>query len=111
MAGSFVIEQGKTGKYRFNLRSGNHQVILTSETYDAKSGAQNGIESVRKSAEDDSRFERKTAKDGSRYFVLRATNGEIIGKSEMYKSASGAESGIKSVRANARDAKVIDRTS
>jgi uncharacterized protein YegP (UPF0339 family) len=110
MAGTFVVEAGKTGKIRFNLRSGNHQVILTSETYDTKASAQNGIESVRKNSTDDARFERKTAKDGSPYFVLKAKNGEVIGKSEMYSSTSGRENGIKSVGANAPTAKVVDRT-
>ena len=76
MAGTFVLEVGKTGKFRFNLRSGNHQVILTSETYESKAAAHNGIESVRKNATDASLFQRKTAKDGSAYFVLKAKNGE-----------------------------------
>jgi uncharacterized protein YegP (UPF0339 family) len=110
MAGTFVIEVGKTGKYRFNLRSGNHQVILSSETYDSKAGAENGIESVRKNATDDSQVVRKTAKDGSPYFVIKAKNGETIGKSEMYSSTSGMENGIKSVAANAPSATVVDRS-
>ena len=110
MAGTFVIEAGKTGKIRFNLKAGNHQVILSSETYDTKASALNGIESVRKNSTDDSRYERKTAKDGSAYFVLKAKNGETIGKSEMYTSTSGMENGIKSVAANAPTAKVVDKT-
>lgn len=110
MAGTFVIEVGKTGKYRFNLRSGNHQVILSSETYETKAAAENGIESVRKNATDQSQIMRKTAKDGSPYFVIKAKNGETIGKSEMYSSASGMENGIKSVAANAPTAKVVDRS-
>ncbi|HSP14364.1 MAG TPA: YegP family protein [Thermoanaerobaculia bacterium] len=110
MAGTFVIETGKTGKFRFNLMSGNNQVILSSETYDTKAAAKGGIESVRKNAADDTRFERKKAKDGSAYFVVTAKNGETIGKSEMYSSASGMENGIRSVVTNAPAAKVIDRT-
>ncbi len=110
MPGTFVIEVGKTGKYRFNLKSGNHQVILTSETYESKAAAENGIESVRKNATDDSQVVRKTAKDGSPYFVIKAKNGETIGKSEMYSSTSGMENGIKSVAANAPTAKVVDRS-
>ncbi len=110
MAGTFVIEVGKTGKFRFNLKSGNHQVILSSETYDSKAAAENGIESVRKNATEDASFVRKIAKDGSPYFVIKARNGETIGKSEMYSSNSGMENGIKSVRANAPAAKLVDRT-
>jgi len=110
MSGTFVIETGKTGKFRFNLLSGNHQVILSSETYDSKAAAQGGIESVRKNAADNTRFDRKTAKDGSAYFVVTAKNGETIGKSEMYSSPSAMEKGIQSVVTNAPAAKVQDRT-
>jgi uncharacterized protein YegP (UPF0339 family) len=110
MAGTFVIEVGKTGKFRFNLKSGNHQVILSSETYDSKTAAENGIESVKKNATEDANFVRKTAKDGSPYFVIKARNGETIGKSEMYTSGAGMERGIKSVATNAPTAKVVDRT-
>lgn len=108
MAGKFEIKAGKTGKFRFNLKAGNGQIILTSEAYDTRKAAEGGIASVKKNAGDDKRFERKTAKDGSPYFVLKAANGEPIGKSEMYKTASSMESGIASVGKNAPDAPISD---
>ena len=108
MPGKFEIKAGKNGKYRFNLKSSNGQIILTSESYDSRSGAVSGIESVRKNAGNDSRFERKTAKDGSAFFVLKAANGEPIGKSEMYASKRSMENGIASVGKNAVDATVAD---
>lgn len=108
MAGKFVIKAGKTGKFRFNLKASNGQIILTSEAYDARAGAVKGIASVRKNAGNDARFERKKAKDGSPYFVLKASNGEPLGKSEMYKSNSSMENGIASVGKNAGDAVVVD---
>ena len=111
MAGTFVIEVGKSGKFRFNLKAGNNQVIFSSEQYDSKTAAQGGIESVRKNAADDARFERKAAKDGSAYFVIKAKNGETIGKSEMYSSTAAMENGIASVKTNAPAAKVVDQTS
>lgn len=55
-----------------------------------------------------SRFERKTAKDGSPYFVLKAANGEIIGKSEMYSSVAAMENGIASVVKNAAEGEIVD---
>lgn len=110
MPGTFVIEQSRNGKFKFNLRAGNNQVILTSGMYEAKASALNGVESVRKNVADDSRFTRKTAKDGSAYFVLTAANAEVIGKSEMYASKSSMENGIRSVKTNAASAKLIDRT-
>jgi hypothetical protein len=110
MAGSFVIEKGSTGKYRFNLRAGNNEIILTSEAYEAKAGAENGIESVRKNSQDDARFTRKNAKSDSPYFVLTAANGQVIGTSEMYTSTAARENGIKSVATNAPGAKVVDKS-
>ncbi len=111
MAGTFVIEVGKTGRYRFNLKAGNSQIILSSEQYESKAAAKDGIEAVRKNAADDGSFVRKAAKDGSAYFVIKARNGEILGKNEMYSSKSGMENGIKSVATNAPTAKVVDRSS
>lgn len=85
---------------------GNHEVILTSENYTSEAAAQSGIESVRKHAPTDANYERKTAKDGSPFFVLKASNGQTIGKSEMYSSAAAMEGGITSVKANAPTAPV-----
>jgi uncharacterized protein YegP (UPF0339 family) len=110
LPGTYVISKTKNGKFTFNLRAGNNQVILTSQPYAMKRGATQGVESVRNNGPKDARFERKTAKDGTVYFVLTATNGEVIGKSQMYASAATMENGIASVKKNAADAKVVDRT-
>ena len=50
MAGKFVLKQGSSGKYHFNLVAGNGQVIATSEAYERKVSALNGIESVKTNA-------------------------------------------------------------
>jgi len=107
---SFVIEKSSTGHFRFNLRAGNNEIILTSESYEAKAGAENGIESVRKLSQDDDRFKRKTARDGSPYFVLTTATGEVIGTSELYSSVAAMENGIKSVAANAPVSVLVDKT-
>lgn len=104
--GKFIISTRKNGEFQFNLKAANGQVILSSEGYSSKAGCQNGIESVRKNAQDDSKFERLTAKDGRSYFNLKATNGQIIGSSQMYESDNGMEKGIESVKNNAPDASV-----
>jgi uncharacterized protein YegP (UPF0339 family) len=41
-----------SGKFRFNLKSTNGQVIGTSQNYDSESGRDNGIVSVARSAPD-----------------------------------------------------------
>jgi uncharacterized protein len=50
MAAKFVVKKGSTGKFRFNLLAANGQVIATSESYESKASAINGIESVKRSA-------------------------------------------------------------
>lgn len=110
MAGKFDLKVSTSGKHMFNLKAGNGQIILTSELYESKAAAVNGIESVKKNASDDGRYERKTATNGAPYFVLKAANGQIIGKSEMYSGTEAMEKGIASVKANAPAAQVEDNT-
>lgn len=50
--GKFVLKQDKAGKYRFNLLATNGQVIASSEAYETKRAALNGVESVKKNAPD-----------------------------------------------------------
>ncbi|MGI8811004.1 MAG: YegP family protein [Pyrinomonadaceae bacterium] len=108
MPGKFVVKTAKNGKVHFNLKATNGQIILTSESYETRASALKGIESVKKNAANAGRFERKMGKDGSPYFVLKASNGEPLGRSEMYKRASSMESGITSVAKNAPDSPVVD---
>jgi hypothetical protein len=98
MAGSFVLQKSQDQKFYFNLRAENEEKILTSEMYNAKPGALNGIESVKKNAGDDSRFQRRQSKAGKPYFVLVAANNEIIGTSEEYSSPEAMENGIAAVK-------------
>ncbi len=110
MASKFEINLAKDGQFYFNLKAGNGEIILTSEMYKAKASCTNGIESVRKNSQDLGKFETREAKDGRGYFVLKATNGQEIGRSQYYKSDSGLKNGIASVSKNAPDAELVDLT-
>ena len=110
MASKFELKKSKNDKFVFNLLAGNGQVILTSEMYDSKASALNGIESVKKNAPNDGRYGRLCAKDGSPYFTLKATNGQVIGQSQMYSSESARDGGIHSCVTNAPGATVDDQT-
>ena len=44
------------------------------------------------------------------YFVLKAANGEPIGKSEIYSSEAAAKNGVESVKKNAAVAQIEDQT-
>ena len=108
MAGKFEMKTAKNGKFFFNLKASNGQTILSIEMYETRKAADNGVASVKKNAGNDARYERKKSNKGEAYFILKAGNGEQIGKSEMYSSAKGMENGIKSVQRNAPDAAVVD---
>ncbi len=108
MAGVFELKATSDGQFVFNLKAGNGEVILTSEHYQAKDSAINGIASVQKNAATDANFERKEASNGDPYFVLKAANAQVIGQSEMYSSEAAMENGIESVKKNAPDATVKD---
>ncbi|MEN9906964.1 MAG: hypothetical protein RLZZ540_105 [Bacteroidota bacterium] len=109
--GKFVITKRVNGEFQFNLKAGNGQTILASEGYTTKAACDNGIESVRKNSQEDGRYERKESSNGKYYFNLKATNGQIIGSSEMYESVASRENGIESVKKNAPDGVVDDQTS
>jgi len=110
MAGKFEIKQSANGKFHFNLKAGNGQIILSSEMYESKSACENGIESVKKNAADEKRFEKRESKNGDPYFIIKAGNGQEIGRSEMYSSDAACQNGIDSVAKNAPDAEIVDTT-
>ena len=110
MSAHYELKAASGNQFMFNLKAANGEIILTSETYKAKEGALNGIESVRKNSPNDEQFERKTSKSSQPFFVLKAKNHEIIGESEMYSSESAMEKGIESVKKNGPTATLNDLT-
>jgi uncharacterized protein YegP (UPF0339 family) len=48
--GTFELYTDAGGKFRFRLKATNGEIIASSEGYDAKDSALNGIESVRTNA-------------------------------------------------------------
>ena len=106
--GKFVITTRKNGEFQFNLKATNGQTILSSEGYTTKTACLNGVESVKKNAAVDGRFEVKVAKNGKPFFNLKSSNGQIIGSSQMYASERTLKAGIASVQKNAPDAPVVE---
>ena len=106
--GKFIIKKRTNGEFQFNLKASNGQIILTSEGYSSKSSCQNGIDSVKTNSNDNSKYDKKTSTNSKYYFNLKATNGQIIGTSEMYENASGRDNGIESVKTNAPSAEIED---
>lgn len=97
-------------QYIFNLRTSNNEIILTSERYLTKVSAQRGIELVRQSSSNETNYHRKNTTNGFVFFTVVSANGQTIGRSELYSSASAQNLGIASVKINGASLLVKDNT-
>ena len=100
MAGWYEISKSDNNKFSFVLKAGNAEVILRSQQYASMASAENGIASVQTNSTLDERYEKLDASDGRPYFNLKAVNSQIIGTSQMYKTATARQAGMTSVRTN-----------
>lgn len=98
MAGWFELSKSGEGRFRFVLKAGNGETILSSELYKSKGSAEAGIASVQANCTTEDRYERKTASNGKSFFNLKAANHQVIGTSQMYASERSRDSGIASVK-------------
>ncbi len=109
MSGRFTIK--KTGdQFQFSLLAPNGDTVLSSERYQKKSSATNGIQSVIKNATNQARYQKKVSKANQPYFVLKAGNHEIIGTSPMYASEAARDAALASVVQLAPSAPIADET-
>jgi uncharacterized protein YegP (UPF0339 family) len=96
MPGKFVIKKGSTGKFRFNLLSTNGQVVVTSEAYNSKASAKNGIKSVQKLAAD-AVIEDQTTKEWAAGEEAR----KAAGATKRAKKSAAKKSAVKKASAGA----------
>ena len=105
-----IFKSSRNGEYYYRLKARNGETILNGEGYTSKQGCLTGIASVKSNAPFDSRYDRRRSVNDQYYFNLKATNGEIIGRSEMYVSRQGMENGIDAVKRDAPIAPIEDLT-
>lgn len=112
MPGHYIIKKSTAAQpFHFVLRADNNLVILTSENYTTKQNAQGGIASCQINSQVDSRYERKKSAAAQPYsFVLKASNGETIGRSENYTTEASRDAGIASVKVNGKSTDIRDET-
>ncbi|GLT13878.1 YegP family protein [Vibrio algivorus] len=106
MSGKFELYKDAAGEFRFRLKAGNGQNILASEGYTTKASCENGIDSVKANAPDDSKYERKETAARKYMFNLKAGNHQVIGTSQSYESTASRDNGIESVKTNAPTAPI-----
>ncbi len=117
--GKFVIKKTSAGT-KFDLKSGNGEIIASSQVYASEAACKKGIVSVQKNCtskienqtkagfavEKNPKYEIYKDKKGEFRFRLKATNGHIIATSEGYTTEANCLKGIESVKKNAPDAKI-----
>lgn len=108
--GKFEIKKASNGQFYFRLKAGNGETILSSEQYGAKPSCLGGIESVKKNAPVDARYEKKVSSNAKPFFVLKAANHEVIGTSELYQSETARDAGMASVKTHAPTASTDDQS-
>lgn len=118
--GKFIIKQAKNG-IMFNLKSGNGEVIATSEAYKSMASCKKGIASVQKNSvaaiEDTTekdfkeisnpKFQVYTDKKKAYRFRLKAVNGQIIAVGQAYAEKAACLKGINSIKKNAPTAETV----
>ncbi|MEG1125005.1 MAG: YegP family protein [Citrobacter sp.] len=110
MAGWYELSKSSDNQFRFVLKAGNGETILTSELYVTKAAAEKGIASVQVNSPLAERYEKKTAANGKLHFNLKAANHQVIGTSQLYASEQSRETGIASVQTNGPVQTVKDKT-
>lgn len=105
--GKTFISKRKNGEFQFNLKANNGQIVLYSDGYKTQAACSNRVESVKKNAPGDSRYNKLDSKNSKYYFNLKAANRQVIGTSEMYERAAGRDKGIVSVKNNTPEADVV----
>ncbi len=93
------VFQGKDQKHYFRVVAGNGENVLASEAYESKQAAEKGLTRALENGTDEDRFEQRVSRDGQYYFVLKAANHVVLGRSELYVTRFGAERGARALRA------------
>ena len=106
----FQIKKLTNNHFRFFVKAGNGQIILTSELYSSLGNCLDAIESLRKNVVDKDLYEFKKSLNLKHYFIVRDEDGVAIGSSELYESSSGRDIGISLLKANVPLADIEDLT-
>jgi len=94
--GSVELYQSSDNQWRFRVKAGNHQVVLSSEAYVSKQGAENGIASVLENGVDPAMYALNKTASGKYNVRLKAGNSEIIAFTQSYSTKSNATRAIGS---------------
>lgn len=120
--GKFVMKPTKNGGVKFDLKTAEGEVVVSSQTYKSERTCKVGIGSVMTNApgaalEDQTvegytpqkhpKFELYLDNAGKYRFRLKATNGQIVAISEAFAEKEGCLAEVELVRQNAVNAEIL----
>jgi len=105
-----ILKESKADEpFTFSFVNNEGQTVVKSENYSAKKSAVNGIESVKKNCQNDSRYELKEAKNGKFFFNVKASNGQVVGTSTLFASEADRASAIAGLKSEGPGAAVEEQ--
>lgn len=105
--GYFEKLTAKDGRHYFNLKAGNHEIILTGSMLPSVAAVDAAIAQVQARAADAGSFDTATATNSEVYFHLKAADGTVLGHSETYPTEAILRKGLESVQRNGPTTKII----
>nr|WP_288835547.1 YegP family protein [uncultured Flavobacterium sp.] len=106
--GKFVISKNTNGEFKYEFLNDNEDVILEKSAYKNKAMCLKVIESIKRNAQDDSKFYRKRTTDNECYFNLKSSNGQILGTSKIFEDKATREYAIQLVKIVSPNAPIED---
>ncbi len=94
--------------FSFIFVNAEGKTIVKSENYAQKASAKNGIESVKKNCQDDSKYELKESSNGKAFFNIKSSNGQIVGTSALFTNEDERAAAIEELKASSADAEVTE---
>jgi uncharacterized protein YegP (UPF0339 family) len=110
MATRFELVLDDAGKFHFQLRGPDGDILLRSVACSGKIAAQTGVLHVRSALRDLARSGAQTEADGSHWIVAKEADGSVLASSVRVADATAAGALLQRIRAISDTAPVIDLT-
>ena len=96
-----VFRREGNNQYYFQFLRDDGQVILNSEGYTTEVARDNGVQSVINNAGNVDRYEAHSNDGGGFYFILKAANGQEIGRSVTFRKENSRNTAMKLMQGEA----------
>ena len=109
MSARYELTAQKGGKFVYCLKTTIGQVMFTSPEFGTKAEALAAIEQCRASTPNESQFELKKLPTQALFFVLKSSDGQVLGTSELYGTNDWRAKGIATVKSMGPSADLDDK--